>query len=54
MRPELDAPVGAAVHELLRVGVGDDELHALQVRRDHVVHGIGAAAADADHGDARA
>ena len=53
VRPELDAPVRPAVHQLLRVGVGDDELHALQVRRDHVVDGVGAAAADADDGDAR-
>ena len=48
---KLDAAVGAGCAQLLRVGVGDDELDALQVERDHVVDGIGAAAADADHGD---
>ncbi len=53
VRPELDAPVGAAVHQLLRVGVGDDELHALQIQRDHVVDRVGAAAAHADDGDPR-
>ena len=54
VRAQLDAPIRAAVHKLLRVGVGDDELHALQIRRDHVVDRIGAAAADTDDGDARA
>ena len=52
MRAELDAPVRAAVQKLLRVGVGDDELDALQVHRDHVVDGVGAAAAHPNDGDA--
>ena len=54
VRAKLDPPVRPTVHKLLRVGVGDHELHALQVRRDHVVDRVGAAAADTDHGDARA
>ena len=29
VRPELDAPVRARPHELLRVGIGHDEFHAL-------------------------
>jgi hypothetical protein len=51
VRPELDAPVRLRVQQLLRIGVGDHELDPLQVHRDHVVDGIGAAAANADHGD---
>src|SRR3546814_18023676 len=39
--------------ERLRVGVGDDEIDALDARRDHVCDGIAARAADADHRDAR-
>jgi hypothetical protein len=35
----------------LRVGVGADELHALHALVDHVLDGIAAAAADADHLD---
>ena len=37
----------------LRVGVGDDEVDALKSGGDHVVDGIAAGAADAEHGDAR-
>ncbi len=53
MRPELDAAFGAREHQLLRVGIGDDEFHARQIKGDHVVDRIGAAAADADHRDTR-
>jgi hypothetical protein len=41
------------MHQLLRIGVGDDEIHALQIELDHVVDSVGAAAADTDDGDAR-
>ena len=39
--------------QLLRIGIGDDEIHARQIQRDHVVDRIGPAAADTDDGDAR-
>ena len=38
------------VPELLRVGVGDHEIDALQIERDHIIHRIAAAAAHPDHG----
>ena len=50
---ELDAVLGARAGQRLRVGVGDDELDALEAAVDHVVDGVAAGAADADHGDAR-
>ena len=50
---ELNAVLGARGGERLRVGVGDDELDAVEAGRDHVVDGIAAGAADADDGDAR-
>ena len=37
--------------EGLRVGIGDNELHAFEFGADHVLDGIAAAAADADHLD---
>src|SRR5262249_19491765 len=39
--------------EGLCIGVGNDEVHTLQPRHDHVVDGIAAGAADAEHDDAR-
>ena len=48
---ELDLAVGEAVVERLRVGVGDDEIDALDVGVDHVGDGVAAGAADADHAD---
>src|SRR3546814_3787231 len=53
LRPQLDTPFGRRSVERLRVGVGDDEIDALDARRDHVCDGIAARAADADHRDAR-
>ncbi len=38
--------------EILRVGVDRDEVHALDVRLDHVIDSVAARAADADHPDA--
>ncbi len=52
MWAELDAAIGAAVHQLLCVGVGDHEFDALQIERNHVVDGVGAAPADPDHRNA--
>ena len=40
---ELDAVRRRRTRQRLRVGVGDDELHALQARVDHVVDGVAAA-----------
>ena len=48
---ELELVVGARVLERLRVGVGHDELAALERVLDHVVDGVSASAADTDHGD---
>ena len=39
--------------ERLRVGIGDDEIDALQAGRDHVVDCITAGTADAEYGNAR-
>ena len=47
--PELDLGRRLGPRQGLRVGVRDDELHALQVGLDHVVDGVAACAADADH-----
>ena len=49
---ELDLAAGARLLKGLRVGVRHDELRALQVLLDHVVDGVAAGAADAEHGDA--
>ena len=54
LHAELDAAVGLGEGQLLGVGVGDDELDALEPRLDHVVDGVAAGAADAEHDDARA
>ena len=45
--------LGLGHGQRLRVGVGDDEVDALQARRDHVVDRVAAGAADAEHGNAR-
>ncbi len=50
---QLNAMLGAGGGQRLRVGVGDDEFDAGQARRDHVVDGVAACAADADHGQPR-
>jgi hypothetical protein len=49
----LDGARGLGRGERLCVGVGDDKIDALQASRDHVVDGIAAGAADAEHNDAR-
>ena len=50
---QLDALFAQRTLQRLRVGVADDEVHAFQVRLDHVVDGVAAGPADAEHGDAR-
>ncbi len=50
---ELDAALGERLRHRLRVGVADQELAADEVGADHVVDGVAAGAADADHADAR-
>ena len=49
---QLDAALGLGLGQGLGVGVGDDEVDAFQAGLDHVVDGIAAGAAHAQHGDA--
>ena len=44
---------GLRHRQRLRVGVGDDEIDALKPGGDHVVDGVAASAADAEHGNPR-
>ena len=53
LHAHLNDALGLRRGERLRVGVGDDEIDALQAGGDHVVDGVAARAADAEHGDAR-
>ena len=48
LHAELDLDRSARELERLEVGVGDHELDAFEVRLDHAVDGVAAAAADAD------
>ncbi len=50
---QLQLQLGAAVLDRLRVGVGGDELHAIDVVADHVGDRVATAAADADDLDHR-
>ena len=50
---ELQLDLRLIALQRLRVGVRDDELHALHALRDHVVDRVAAAAAHADHLDDR-
>jgi hypothetical protein len=50
---ELDAPLGLGELQLLGVGVGDDELDALQPGLDHVVDRVAASPADSKDHDPR-
>ena len=54
LEAKLDARIGFGGVERLRVGVGDQELDALDVGTDHVGDGIAARAADANDTDPRA
>ena len=54
LEAELDAAVGGRGVERLGVGVGDDEVDALDVGAHHVGDGVAAGAADADDADPRA
>ena len=49
---KLDAPFGLGLGQGLGIGVGHDEVDAFQARLDHVVDGIAAGAAHAQHRDA--
>ena len=49
---QLDAAAGLGLGQGLGVGVGDHEVDAFQPGLDHVVDGIAAGAAHAQHGDA--
>ena len=48
---ELDDAVGRAAGQGLRVGVGANEFHALHAAGNHVLNGVAAATAHADHLD---
>ena len=50
---QLNAAIRLGKRQLLSVSIGDNELHALQPRLDHIVDRIAAGAADAEHDDAR-
>ena len=51
LHAHLDDAIGLGGGERLGVRVSDDELAALQAELDHVVHGVSAGAADAEHRD---
>ncbi len=51
-RAQLDARSGLGLGQGLGVGVGDDEIDAIQTGLDHVVDGVAAGAAHAQHRDA--
>ncbi|GBR21477.1 hypothetical protein AA3271_1003 [Gluconobacter japonicus NBRC 3271] len=52
MGAKLDAAFCLGMGKLLRIRVGHNELNTLELRIDHVVDGIGAAAANAYDGNA--
>ena len=54
LRSDLQLDRRGVQPQRLHVGVGDDELDAVEAGSDHAVHGIAAAAADADDFDAGA
>ena len=53
LHAHLHDALGLRHGQRLGVGIGDDEVDALQPGRDHVVDGIAAGAADTEHGDPR-
>ena len=53
LHAHLDDALGLRHRQRLGVGIGDDEVDTRQPRGDHVVDGIAAGAADAEHRDAR-
>ena len=50
-KAKLDPPVGGGGVQGLGIGVGDDEIHALDVGAHHVGDGVSARSADADDAD---
>ncbi|MPM85257.1 hypothetical protein SDC9_132335 [bioreactor metagenome] len=51
---QMDGAVGAAAQQSLSIGIGRNVFDALNAAFNHVVDGVAAAAADADHLDLRA
>jgi hypothetical protein len=49
---ELDDPLRLGKGQSLRVGVRNDEIHAIKPGFDHVVDGVAATTANTEHGDA--
>ncbi len=54
VRADLQLHARLAAAERLRIGVDDDELHALHPLVDHVIDGVAAATTDTHHLDHRA
>ena len=52
LHAHLHDALGLRHRERLGVGIGDDEIDALQAGGDHIVDGVAARAADTEHGDA--
>src|SRR5262249_18028055 len=50
---KLDAAFAHALLQRLGIGVGDQELDAVELSADYVVARVAAGTADADHGDSR-
>ena len=48
---QLDSPLGERLRQRLGIGIAGEEFHAFEMRRDHVVHGIGSGTTHADHAD---
>jgi hypothetical protein len=51
LHAKLDLVRRVRLGKRLRVGVGDDELHPVELLLDHVVDRVAAGAPDAEHGD---
>ena len=49
--PKLDAALRPRLAQRLRIGVGDDEIHAIELFFDHVVDGVAASTADTEYGN---
>jgi hypothetical protein len=52
-RAQLNSALRGALHQGLRVGVGDDEFNTFQPAFDHVVDGVAACATHPEYGNSR-
>ena len=53
LEAELDPAIGGGGVQRLRIGIGDDEIDALNIGSDHIGDSVTASAADSDHGNPR-